>query len=317
MINYSVIFIALLIIELAYFEIAKITNIIDKPNERSLHKQNTIRGGGIIFGIAFILYYYYSSESYIFFCLGLLIIFIISFWDDILNLSSIIRVICHLVSIILLLCQLNFLGFTSLFISIALVIVYIAIVNAYNFMDGVNGITGIFSLVVLLSLAYLNNYVKQFVTPDFINILTLSVVVFLFFNFRKRAICFSGDVGSVTIAYIILFLISKLMMSYNDYKYIFFLSLYGIDTFYTIIYRLQQKENIFKAHKVHFFQILVEDYHLSHLQVALLYGVLQLLLNIWIFNFSISNIIFYTPFVLILITLHVFRKNVNKALTIK
>ena len=103
--------------------------------------------------------------------------------------------------------------------------------------------------------------------------------LFNFFNFREKAICFAGDVGSVSIAFIIIFLIVKLISLSNQYIYILFLSLYGIDTIFTLFIRIWRKENIFKAHNKHFFQLLVHKWALSHLQVSLIYACVQLIVN--------------------------------------
>ena len=70
------------------------------------------------------------------------------------------------------------------------------VINAYNFMDGINGITGGYSLVVLGALAYINCAVTQFVMPELIYIAIAGCLVFCFFNFRKKAKCFAGDCGS-------------------------------------------------------------------------------------------------------------------------
>jgi UDP-N-acetylmuramyl pentapeptide phosphotransferase/UDP-N-acetylglucosamine-1-phosphate transferase len=167
-------------------------------------------------------------------------------------------------------------------------IVLVGIINAYNFMDGINGITGGYSLVNLLSLLYINNYFTKFIENEFIIIITLGVVVFNFFNFRKRAKCFAGDIGSVSIAFIIIFLLIKLVLQTNQYMFILFLLLYGIDTVFTLVVRLWLKENIFKAHNKHFFQLLVCRSGFSHLQVSILYTIAQLNINIFIIFVIVS-----------------------------
>jgi UDP-N-acetylmuramyl pentapeptide phosphotransferase/UDP-N-acetylglucosamine-1-phosphate transferase len=108
-------------------------------------------------------------------------------------------------------------------------IVCTGIINAYNFMDGINGITGGYSLVILAALAYINKEVVTFVEADFIYTVICSVLVFCFFNFRKRAKCFAGDVGSVSIAFILLFLIGRLIIETEDFSWIVLLSVYGVE----------------------------------------------------------------------------------------
>ena len=147
-------------------------------------------------------------------------------------------------------------------------------------MDGVNGMTGGYSLINLLSLFYINNYVVKFVENEFVIFILLGVMVFNIFNFRKKAMCFAGDVGSISIAFIIVFLLMKLILLTNQYIYILFLTLYGIDTVFTLLIRTWQKENIFTAHNKHFFQLLVHKCNFSHLKVSLHYIFVQLIINL-------------------------------------
>lgn len=275
---YLFITLLLLISELFFFRVAKIFNIIDKPNERSLHTEITIRGGGIIFPISAFIYFFYSEMQYPYFFIGLFLIALVSFLDDIYTIPNRYRIVVHFLSLFLLLYQID----TYFQIGVGLlllIIILVGIINAYNFMDGVNGITGGYSLITLLTLFYVNNYLTNFVTNEFIIIISLGVLVFNFFNFREKAICFAGDVGSVSIAFIIIFLIVKLISLSNQYIYILFLSLYGIDTIFTLFIRIWRKENIFKAHNKHFFQLLVHKWALSHLQVSLIYACVQLIVN--------------------------------------
>ena len=290
---YSLIFLLLFILELAYFQLADRYNIIDKPNQRSLHTQTTIRGGGIIFPIAIIIYFFYSNLEYPYFIAGLLIISIISFLDDIYTIPNRYRVVIQFLSIFLLLYEITIFNQIGFWIFL-LMIVLVGIINAYNFMDGINGITGGYSLINLLSLLLVNTYFTKFIENDFIIFIILGVVVFNFFNFRKRAKCFAGDIGSISIAFIIIFLLIKLILQTNQYIYILFLTLYGIDTVFTLIVRIWLKENIFKAHNKHFFQLLVNKFGFSHLQVSLLYLFVQLIINLFVIFViaSMGNVLF-------------------------
>lgn len=297
---YCFIFFLLLILELAYFKLANHYNIIDKPNQRSLHTQITIRGGGIIFPIAIIFYFFYSGLQYPYFIAGLLFISIISFLDDIYTIPNRYRIVIHFLSMLLLLYEIiifNQIGFWVFL----LIIVLVGIINAYNFMDGINGITGGYSLINLLSLLLVNNYFTKFVENDFIIFIIFGVVIFNLFNFRKSAKCFAGDIGSVSIAFIIIFLLIKLILQTNQYIYILFLTLYGIDTIFTLIVRIWLKENIFKAHNKHFFQLLVNKLGFSHLQVSLLYSTIQLVINLFVIFVvvSIGNLLLNSMVILI------------------
>ena len=279
--TYFSVFVLTILAEILYFHIAKKFNIIDKPNERSLHKQQTIRGGGIIFPIAAFIDFFYSEMLYPYFFVGLFLISLISFLDDIYTIPNRYRIIIQFLSVYLLLYDIAIYSQIGFWI-ILLMIILVGIINAYNFMDGINGITGGYSLISLLSLLYVNNYNTTFIDNDFIIFISLGVLVFNFFNFRKQAKCFAGDIGSISVAFIIVFLLVKLILLTNQYIYILFLSLYGIDTVYTLLVRIWQKENIFEAHNKHFFQLLVQKCAFSHLQVSILYIVVQLIINSFI-----------------------------------
>lgn len=93
---------------------------------------------------------------------------------------------------------------------------FIGIVNAYNFMDGINGITGLYTIAVLLPLMYVNHKVEPLSIWICLFYPLIASVVFLFFNFRKRAKCFAGDVGSVSIAFWIVTLLLLLIIRTNN-----------------------------------------------------------------------------------------------------
>ena len=300
---------ALLLLELLYFKLADKFNIIDKPNERSSHSEITIRGGGVIFYLAIVIFFVLNGFQYPLFFIGLTAATVISFLDDIVTLSSKIRLPIQFVSVGLMLYEV--LGNQWVLLAIGLIIAT-GILNAYNFMDGINGITGIYSLAVLLSLAYLNKNI-EFIDNDFLYFSILGVLVFNFFNVRKRAKCFAGDVGSVSIAMIVMFALFKLIHQTGNFSYILFLSVYGVDSILTIIHRLSKKENIFEAHRSHLYQWLVKPGPFSHLQMAALYGVTQLLINILIIGSINASFEFQLVLSLaILVVLSVFYVGVKK-----
>ena len=260
---------------LLYFKIADHYNIIDHPNERSSHSEVTIRGGGIIYLFAALVAIILHPEFWMP-ILGLFIIGIISFVDDRITLSGKIRILFHLAAVTCLFLFLDIFTILPWWATIMLYVLVIGIINAYNFMDGINGITGAYSIVVLAGLQYVNYEVVNFIQPDLIWLPILASLVFLFFNFRKRAKCFAGDVGSVTAAFWIIFLLLKLILLTQNYAYVLFLAVYGVDTVLTIIHRLKLKQNIFDAHRLHFYQILANEQKWPHLIVSSIYALLQL-----------------------------------------
>lgn len=292
--NYLIIFCLLLLAVMLYFKIADKYNIIDKPNHRSAHTEITLRGGGIIFPIAFVFFivfqfflkdYNWSLDvslkpNYWIFGAGLLTICIISFIDDIIDLSSRIRLVFHVISVTLLLCSINIFQMVPIWVLPLCYVFIIGILNAYNFMDGINGMSGIYSLVVLSSFLYVNDDLINFVEADFIIYPIIATLIFLFFNFRKKAKCFLGDIGSMGIAFWIIALLGLLIIKTEQYKWILFLAVYGVETILTIIERIKLKENIFEAHRRHLYQLFANDKKVSHLVVSSIYAAVQLLINV-------------------------------------
>lgn len=264
----------------AYFKLATHYNIIDKPNERSSHTRITIRGGGIIFVLAAVVALFLDFPSFCLPALGIIIIGTISFLDDIYTLPNKVRILFHIVAVSMMFSYLSVFSDINIFLILVLYILTIGIINAYNFMDGINGITGLYSLVVLSGLQFVNIYQVAFIDKDMIWLPVLGCIVFLFFNFRKRAACFAGDVGSVTIAYWILTLLLDLIFTTGNWSYLLFLAVYGVDAVLTILHRLSLKQNIFKAHRLHFYQILANERKLPHLLVSSIYGAVQAIIII-------------------------------------
>ena len=274
---YLIILVLLFLAELFYFKVADKYNIIDKPNERSSHTRITLRGGGVIFYFGALVYFLTSGFEYPWFMLALTFVAIISFIDDIRSTSQKLRLVFHFSAMALMFYQWGLFSLSWWWIIIALIIC-IGIINAYNFLDGINGITGGYSLVVLLSLAYINEEVTPFVEQELIYTVIMSVLVFCFFNFRKKARCFAGDVGSVSIAFILLFLLGKLIIQTGDFSWIILLSVYGVDSVLTIFHRLMLHENIGLPHRKHLYQLMANELRIPHVVVSVIYMVLQFLI---------------------------------------
>lgn len=281
---YIIILVLLFVAELFYFRVADKFNIIDKPNERSSHSRITLRGGGIIFYFGALAYFLSNHWEYPWFMLALTLITFISFVDDIRSTSQGLRLVFHFTAMALMFYQWGLFSLSWWWIIIALIICT-GIINAYNFMDGINGITGGYSLVILGALAYINSEITTFVEPALINTVLCAVLVFCFFNFRKKAKCFAGDVGSVSIAFILLFLIGKLIIKTEDFSWIILLSVYGVDSVLTIIHRLMLHENISLPHRKHMYQLMANELKIPHVGVSLIYMGAQALVILGYFCF--------------------------------
>lgn len=264
----------LFIVIVIYFKIADKYNIIDKPNHRSSHTRVTLRGGGIIFPIAMIVAYSLGYTS-LYLTLAVVLVAIVSFIDDIRPLHQLPRFSSHLIATALVLYDIG-LPSEALWILPVAAVLMIGWINAFNFMDGINGITVLYSLVSIGTFAYI--YQEQVVFSGLI-IMGIGCVVFGFFNVRKKAKTFAGDVGSISMAVFLGYFMIKLIVESNQIGYLLFLSVYGIDAIVTILYRIRNKENIFEAHRSHLYQYLTNEIKWSHVAVSLLYGILQLLIN--------------------------------------
>ncbi len=285
------------VLELTYFKIANHFNIIDHPNERSSHTRITLRGGGIIFPIAFCFGIAIWQPVYSYLAIGVFAIGTISFIDDVLTLNNKLRIGVHLLAVSLLLFNINqaLLFPSSLFliplvflIPIAFIFI-IGIINAYNFMDGINGITVLYSLVTISSIWWIQKvYSISLLNNNVWAILLASLLVFGFFNVRKKAKAFAGDVGSISMALIICFLLLEIIVETQNLKWLLLLGIYGLDTVATIICRVIRKENIFKAHRSHFYQYLANEQKWPHVSISILYASAQLLLNLSLIYFTAS-----------------------------
>ena len=295
--NYALLFIALFVILTSYLFLAKKLNITDKPNNRSSHSQITVRGGGIIFPIGALAWFLWSGFQYPMFFLGLSIISIVSFCDDIFQLSSRIRLVLQLGSVAFLFSEIGF-GVFPYWVWIIAIIISAGILNTFNFMDGINGITASYSISVLIGLWIVNNFQVEFISNEFIYFISMSVVVFSLFNFRIKAKCFAGDVGSISIAFIVVFMLSLLIMKTGNPIYLLFLSIYGIDSILTIVYRMWLKENIFEAHRKHVYQLMANELKLPHLLISLIYSSLQLLICFTVYK-CVKNCLTASTYLLI------------------
>ena len=297
---YSIEFILLLAIELLYFRIADKCNIIDKPNERSSHSTIVLRGGGIIFMLGLWIWSAFFGFNYPWFLAAVTLIAGVSFVDDIRSLPDSARLVAQFVAMGLMFYQLDILHWEMWWVVIIALIVCVGASNVINFMDGINGITGGYALSVLLPLLLINNGAAgcdlnaqvAFVPTSLIMTVILADVVFCLFNFRPKgkAKCFAGDVGSIGIAFILLFMIGQLIMKTGDVTYLVFLLVYGVDGCLTICHRIMLHENLGEAHRKHAYQLMANELKIGHVKVSLLYMGLQLVISLG-FVFLVPDIV--------------------------
>lgn len=298
--TYSIIAIILFIAELVYFRIADKCNIIDKPNERSSHTTIVLRGGGIIFTISMIAWAIMMVAMgkdivlYLPFLCGLILVAGISFVDDIHSLPDSLRMAVQIVSILLMFWSVGLYTTISPWCLMVLIVVValffcVGATNFINFMDGINGITAAYALAMLIPVTLLNEMpdlvghdVTPFIAPSYLIVAIIGILVFSIFNFRPKgkAKCFAGDVGSIGIAFIILFALGRLMLATKDVTWIVFFLVYGIDGTLTIIHRIMLHENLGQAHRKHAYQLMANELGMSHVVVSLLYMAIQMVISL-------------------------------------
>ena len=280
-ITFGIIFVILLVAELLYFKVADKCNIIDKPNERSSHSSVVLRGGGIIFLFGLWIWSAFYGFQYPWLLASVTLAAGVSFVDDIHSLPDSVRLVVQFIAMGLMFQQLDILHPEMWWIVVLALIVCVGASNVINFMDGINGITAGYSLAVLIPLLIMNHNIG-FMEESFLVVVILSVLVFSIFNFRERgkAKCFAGDVGSVGIAFIMLFAIGKLVMTTGDVTWLLFLLVYGVDGCLTICHRILLHENLGEAHRKHAYQLMANELKMSHIKVSGIYMALQLIVSL-------------------------------------
>ena len=287
LLTYIIIAVLLLAAELLYFRIADHFNIIDRPNERSSHSTIVLRGGGVIFALSMIVWAVmmvargHDVVPYLPFLCGLMIVCCVSFWDDVQSLPDSVRLVAQFIAMALMFWSMGIMHWSMwLFVMLAL-IGCVGATNVINFMDGINGITGGYAMAVLLPL-YLVNRSAHFIEESYLVVAMIGVLVFCIFNFRPKgkAKCFAGDVGSIGIAFIMLFALGKLIVMKVDLSYWIFMVVYGVDGILTIFHRILLHENLGEAHRKHAYQLMANELKIDHLKISLLYMAVQLAVSL-------------------------------------
>lgn len=295
--KYLLIIAILGIVSYLYLRLAIKYKIIDKPNKRSSHTKITVRGGGILFTLAILFFFVVNDFQYPYFCLGVLLISIVSFLDDIYTLSAKVRFPVQFFSVFLVLYEVGIL-YEPMYIFIAVLIVSLAVVNFFNFMDGINGLTGMYGLVTIVGFFFINLH-EEIVNADLLIYTFISLLIFGFYNFRKKALFFAGDIGSITLGMLVVFLGVYFIISLKSPIILLLIFFYGGDATLTLLYRkIFTKESVFEPHRHHLYQKFVDIKKVSHIKIAIGYALLQMLVNVLIYytytlDFSIQLLILF------------------------
>lgn len=316
-IAYYILITAVLIIGIIiYLKMAEKWSIIDQPNSRSSHLVVTKRGGGIIYLIALVIYMISSNFNMPSIIICGLLLGIMGFIDDVKNLDFKIKLIFQCLTIGYFLSSGSYNGL-EWYLLILMFFLIISSINILNFMDGINGLTILYSLSFLISFYIINAHIIAFTDSNFLLIVILSNLIIGYFNIRKKAVCFLGDVGAITMGFIYAVLTITLIVKTNSLSPLILFLVYFLDSGWTIVERLLAKENIFHPHRKHLYQLLVNEYKLSHLLVASIYFSIQALINItWLLNYEkdLSPIILISIFGIFSVIYLLTKKIVNKKL---
>ena len=304
---YLIIFVLLLLAELVYFKIADKFNIIDKPNERSSHSTIVLRGGGIIFSLAMVAWAVMMAVQgdmqfvlgYLPVLVGLLMVAGVSFWDDIRSLPDSVRLVVQFIVMGLMFWSMDIIHWDMWWIVLIALIVCVGATNVINFMDGINGITAGYALAVLFPLMLVNDDLG-YIESSYLVVAVLGVLVFCLFNFRPKgkAKCFAGDVGSIAIAFIMLFAIGRLVVMTQDVTYLIFLLVYGMDGCLTICHRILLHENLGEAHRKHAYQLMANELKMGHVKVTSIYMVMQLMVSLGFIYFCPNTVLAHWMYLL-------------------
>lgn len=280
---YIITIIALVVFELLYFALAKKLHIVDRPNSRSSHHRVVLLGAGVIFIFALLYYFFWTlpggiAGPFLPFLCGAALLAVVSYADDLHPLPGWLRLLVQAAAVaIAFWVPLSTLQPWQILL---VVIVFIAVLNIYNFMDGINGMLAAYSLAVVGTFLFINLFVHPFVDPRLLVTLLLAILVFGFFNFRRNARCFSGDVGSIVMGFCILFLLTRYDAAIPDngenVSFLCFIIVFLADGLLTVAKRFLNGFNIFEAHREHLYETLVNDLRIPHLRVAATYALLQL-----------------------------------------
>ena len=313
---YLTIFLLLSVGMFIYLKIAEKWSIVDQPNLRSSHQITTKRGAGILYLLAFVIYLIVSPNNNLTLILSVLILGGVGFIDDLKNLNFKIKLAIQLIVIISYLIVQDYLSL-DWYYTILILVFLIASINIFNFMDGINGLTILYSLSFLMSFYYINTEFTSFINPNMLLVMIICNVIIGFLNIRTKAVCFIGDVGSICMGFLYATLALILMIKTNSFAPLVLIMVYAVDAGWTIMERLSLKENIFLPHRRHLYQILVNELRFSHILISISYFTIQMLLNmVWLLNYENENsgIFLSTTFIILSICYLTIKKAVLKKL---
>ncbi len=262
-----------------YLRVAPRWGIVDRPNDRSSHDFPTVRGGGIVFPLAGIIWFFGFENQWVYLLASLIIVSVVSFWDDVRQLPAGVRLLSHVLAIALIFYQVPFVGWPAVLLAAAFIIC-VGTLSAFNFMDGINGITGLQAVVAFFIFWFINANLIAFTQSNLVLSFLVATLIFLFYNLRKKARCFAGDVGSISLALVQIFLLLQLIQQTGYLGWVLLFLVFGLDSVVTILARIQRREKLWTPHRTHVYQYLANELGYDHRWVSAAYAGAQLVISV-------------------------------------
>ncbi len=264
-------------------------SIIDRACERSSHSGNIPKGGGVGILIAFIFVSVLLGMD-TFFWIPAVCLSLVSLMGDMVDLPVFLRLLVQMLCSTIALTGYFFpVTIPYYFLFPGFIFFMVGTANIYNFMDGINGIAGITSVVAFGLIAVYahtlgagGQYVILAVS------IALSSLAFLYFNLPAARV-FMGDVGSVMLGFVFALVVIGVARNLLDFFCMAgFLFLFYMDELTTMAVRVKNKESLTKAHRRHVYQLLANEIGVAHWKVSIGYGLFQLVIGL--------SIVFLRPY---------------------
>lgn len=295
---------------------------MDVPNERSAHTKATPRGGGIAILVAFltgILLIQFVGDSapiragyFLGFLAAALVIGAMSLYDDFHPVSAVVKLLGQVTAVVCVMAagmlidtvrlplagefQIGFIAYPVTFFWL------LGLANAYNFMDGLDGLAASTAVIAAAFFAYISFSQGS----SFIYLASLTIAAaslgFMLFNWQPAKI-FMGDVGSVFLGFT--FAAMAVIAAQYDHSHTSFFVLpmlllhFIFDSTFTFVRRLYAGENVFQGHRTHIYQLLNRMGY-SHRRVASIYAlaaVTQGVAAVWMVkNLGEERLYVFVPF---------------------
>jgi len=266
-------------------------DLLDHPNARSSHSAPTPRGGGLAMLAAILpalLVVSFSAQSPAMEWIGIILLCLVlaavSWRDDSHGLSPLFRFSAHLIVVIIaalwtLAGPVPGLSMIPLPFQFALIVIgWVWFINLFNFMDGIDGMAGVETLSIGAGAVLIGTFKgapdAALILPGLI--LIAAALAFLIWNWSPAAI-FLGDVGSVTLGFLLGWLLIVIAAKGYLAAAIILPLYYLADASWTLVKRLIKREKIWHAHRQHFYQQAVAR-GISHNRVSFAVLMLNILL---------------------------------------